>query len=117
MKARTRLNDMRRVVVVALSVVVVLSCEIPHVDRQPQREAVLRDDLFLLRRAIDLFYAGEKRYPTALDELVPNYLRRIPIDPMTGAPTWVVVRDGAAVVDVRSSARGTTDDGVPYNQL
>ncbi|MBC7995260.1 MAG: prepilin-type N-terminal cleavage/methylation domain-containing protein [Rhizobacter sp.] len=85
------------------------------------REAVLRQDLSIMRDAIDKFFADRGRYPNTLDELAERrYLRRVPVDPVTeSASTWVVVappegevREG--VYDVRSGAPGQSLDGEAY---
>ena len=57
------------------------------------REAVLREDLYRMRDAIDQFYADKNKYPADLNELVSgNYMRRVPVDPITGsADSWQVV--------------------------
>lgn len=99
------------------------------------REAALRDNLFEMRKAIDNFYADKQRYPSNLEELVPNYLRRIPKDPLTDAVDWEEVMDnptdpeamgdpdpeaasqGPGVIDVKSRAEGQTLDNVPYADL
>ncbi|MGZ5198328.1 MAG: type II secretion system protein [Telluria sp.] len=81
------------------------------------KEDVLREDLYVLRDAIDKFYADRNRYPNTLDELVTErYMRRIPIDPFTQSTrSWVVVPapDPAMglVSDVRSGAPNTARDG------
>jgi general secretion pathway protein G len=86
------------------------------VDRS--REAVLRQDLSIMRDAIDKFYADRGRYPATLAELAEKrYLRSVPADPVTGSATsWVVVQppdlDAAAgVYDIRSGAPGVSLDG------
>lgn len=71
----------------------------------------------MMRKAIDNFFADKRRYPTGLQELVPNYLRRVPVDPLTGRPDWVLVRDGPGVVDVRTAAIGRTCGGIEYKEL
>lgn len=104
------------------------------------REAALKDNLFSMRKAIDNFYADKQRYPNDLNELVPNYIRRIPADPVTQAVDWEQVMDDPlsqtgengefmssetdpeamsqpGVVDVKSVAEGTTLDNVPYSEL
>lgn len=85
------------------------------------REAVLRQDLSIMRDAIDKFYADRGRYPATLEELAERrYLRRVPVDPVTeSATTWVVVAppDGElreGVYDVRSGAPGQSLDGEAY---
>jgi general secretion pathway protein G len=105
------------------------------------REAALRDNLHSMRKAIDNFYADKQRYPKDLQELVPNYIRRIPKDPITDQQDWEIVMDDPlaagtgedgelmssetdpdvisepGVIDVKSVARGTTLDNVPYTDL
>ncbi|HYI12975.1 MAG TPA: type II secretion system protein [Thermoanaerobaculia bacterium] len=104
------------------------------------REAALKDSLFQMRKAIDNFYADKQRYPSALTELAPNYLRSIPKDPITDAVDWQEIMDDPlsqtgedgefmsaetdpqamsepGVIDVKSSAEGTTLDNVPYQDL
>ncbi|HSL24535.1 MAG TPA: prepilin-type N-terminal cleavage/methylation domain-containing protein, partial [Vicinamibacterales bacterium] len=60
---------------------------------QSSKEAVLREDLFRMRDAIDQYYADKGKYPTGLDTLVgEGYLRKVPEDPITGtAETWQTV--------------------------
>lgn len=89
------------------------------VDRS--REAVLRQDLHIMRDAIDKFMADRGRYPATLEELAEQrYLRKVPPDPITdSASTWIVVAppDGdtqGAVYDVRSGAPGKSLDGEAY---
>lgn len=85
------------------------------------REAVLKQDLHIMRDAIDKYLADSGRYPKTLEELAEKrYLRRIPPDPITDSTsTWVTVsppegdaREG--VYDVRSGAPGASLDGEPY---
>ena len=75
-------------------------------------EAVLKENLALMRDALDKHYADAGKYPGSLQELVAKrYLRAIPKDPFTdSSATWVAVppedtRKGA-VWDVKSAARG-----------
>lgn len=63
--------------------------EATHAREKSAREAALRDDLAVMRNAIARFHKDNQRYPHSLEELVPNYLRRIPVDPLTNsAQTW-----------------------------
>lgn len=97
------------------------------------RETALKDNLFKMRSAIDNFYADKMRYPNDLNELVPNYLRRIPKDPITEQEDWDIIMDDPTneetaetdpeamtqpgVIDVKSKAPGTTLDGTAYTEL
>ncbi|MDA1092729.1 MAG: type II secretion system protein G [Acidobacteria bacterium] len=89
------------------------------------KEAVLKEDLFRLREAIDQFHADRGEYPADLPDLVGGgYLRTVPIDPMTRSDsTWETVSseyDPAdpialpGVFDVRSGAAGQALDGTAY---
>ncbi len=88
------------------------------------REAVLKEDLFRMRDAIDQHHADLGEYPPDLHALVSaGYLRAIPEDPMTrSSETWVVVPaepDPAdpfvqGVYDVRSGSEGIAFDGTTY---
>jgi len=89
------------------------------------REAVLREDLFRIRDAIDQFYADKNKYPQTLADLVSEkYLREIPKDPMTNsADTWTVVPAEAdpanpaaepGVYDIKSGSEDTSLDGSRY---
>ena len=84
-------------------------------------EAALKQDLSLMRDAIDKHFADTGRYPEALEDLVgKRYLRALPKDPITGAAdTWVVVAPPSAepgrVYDVKSGAQGTALDGSTFD--
>ena len=85
------------------------------------REAVLKEDLFRMRDAIDQFHADQGIYPPGRDGLVSNgYLRSIPDDPFTGsAESWITVLAevdpteplAQGIFDVRSGSSGTALDG------
>src|ERR1700704_5316872 len=52
------------------------------------KEAVLKEDLFRMRDAIDQYYADKGKYPSTLDALVSDgYVRKIPEDPLTKSNT------------------------------
>lgn len=89
------------------------------------REAVLKEDLFRMRDAIDQYYADKTKYPSALEDLVTGgYLREIPIDPFTNSKeTWQAVNaeanvnDTAAepgIYDVKSGSEESSLDGTRY---
>src|SRR4029079_15205593 len=54
------------------------------------QEAVLREDLFRMRDALDQYYADKNKWPADLAELVSEgYIREIPDDPVTKSKdTW-----------------------------
>lgn len=86
------------------------------------KEAVLRQDLGVMRNAIDQFYSDFGKYPIDLMELVDKrYLRRIPIDPLTESDqTWIEVppdnEEETGVYDVHSGYSGRASDGSFYEE-
>jgi general secretion pathway protein G len=54
------------------------------------QEAVLKENLFRMRDALDQYYADKNKWPGDLSELVSEgYIREIPEDPMTKSKdTW-----------------------------
>jgi general secretion pathway protein G len=92
---------------------------------QRSREAVLKEDLFRMREAIDQYYADKNAYPSGLQDLVSGgYMREIPVDPMTRSrDTWqttpaepdpnnLSLQPG--VYDVKSGSELTALDGTKY---
>lgn len=85
------------------------------------RESTLKEDLFVLRKAIDDYYADNGKYPQELSDLTDRrYLRRIPADPLTDrSDSWIEVRvtgnmGASGIVDVHSGSEGTAADGTRY---
>jgi len=89
---------------------------------QRSRESTLKHDLRVMRQALDDYYGDNGRYPAALDELVEKrYVRRVPLDPLTGrADTWVLTQSEeegdnvSGVSDLHSGAEGQAIDGTNY---
>lgn len=87
------------------------------------RESTLKEDLYILRKAIDSYYADNGKYPDDLASLVDKrYLRGIPADPVTERrDTWIIVRTdngraGGGIIDVRSGSELKANDGTPYRE-
>ncbi len=134
------------IIVVAI-VAVLASAALPiarfQVKREKERE--LRRDLWQMRDAIDHYKdaadkgafmtkADSMNYPPDLESLVNGvdvqgkkvkFLRRIPIDPMTGTAEWGLRSNqddpdsdsfgGQNVFDVHSKSNGTGLDGTKYS--
>ena len=90
------------------------------------REAVLKEDLHILRSAIDSYTMDKQKAPQALDDLVQEgYLKTIPEDPMTrSTSTWVTDSSDAmhsldqtdpGIDDVHSGSQESGSDGQPYS--
>ena len=84
------------------------------------KEAVLKEYLYQLRDAIGKYYGDKGKYPDSIDTLASEqYLRTLPVDPVTdSATTWVVVPPDdpktGGVYDVKSGAQGRASDGSAY---
>ena len=90
------------------------------------REAVLKEDLQIMRAAIDSYTMDKQKAPQSLDDLIQDgYLRSIPEDPMTKSKdTWVTDTSDAlssvdqtdpGINDVHSGSQDTGSDGQPYS--
>lgn len=115
--------------VVLTLLLIVVSMAFPTYQRAVTRarEAVLRDDLYTMRKLIDQFTIDKQRPPQSLEELVEEgYLRGgIPEDPFTRSNlTWQVeIEDvplgpGQAIpgiVDVHSGSEEISLEGTPYS--
>ena len=86
---------------------------------QHARETVLKQDLWILREAIDKYYADLNQYPEKLPDLVDkHYVRAVPVDPFTRlADTWTVVAsddpDHPGIRDIQSGAPDIASNGTP----
>jgi general secretion pathway protein G len=133
---------------VAVTILAVLASAAVPVARfqvKRQNERMLRYDLWMMRDAIDKYKdAADKNafqvkvdsqgYPPDLQTLVDGvevqtkkvkFLRRIPVDPMTGKDDWGLrsMQDdpksdsygGQSVFDVYSKSTGTALDGTKYS--
>ncbi len=89
------------------------------------REAVLKQDLQEMRKAIDNFTMDKQAAPQSLDDLVPQYLHTIPTDPITTNKDWTPVVDSvvltpdqasSGITDVHSSSDKVSPfENTPYN--
>jgi general secretion pathway protein G len=91
------------------------------------KEAVLKENLFQIRDAINKYCADKKKYPAGLDDLVSSrYLRGIPYDPISRSAQWQTILaeplegeefDSEAlvgIIDVKSISQATALDGTVY---
>ena len=128
-----------------LSILAVAAVPIARFQIKRQNERELHYDLWMMRDAIDKYKDAAERgafqtkvdsqnYPPDLDTLVKGvdvqgkkvkFLRKIPIDPMTGQADWGLrsMQDdpdsesfgGQSVFDVYSKSPGTALDGTKYS--
>jgi general secretion pathway protein G len=133
------------VTVAILSILASAAVPLVRFQVKRQNERLLRYDLWMMRDAIDKYKDAADRgafqtkvdsqnYPPDLQTLVDGvdvqgkklkFLRKIPIDPMTGQADWGLrsMQDdpdsdswgGQSVFDVYSKSQGTALDGTKYS--
>jgi len=90
------------------------------------REAVLKEDLYAMRQAIDQYTEDKNKAPQGLDDLVSaGYLKAIPRDPITNSTeTWQPVQEETVdspeqtqtgITDVHSGSNQTSSEGTAYS--
>lgn len=118
-------------ILIVLSIIgILLGLAVPQYQMSVKRarEAVLKENLFIMRKMIDQYYQDKHKYPPSLQSLVEEkYLKSIPVDPITGSSeTWVEVRqmppadeyvpgENLGIVDVKSGSEAKALDGTFYN--
>ena len=114
-------------VVVMTIIGLLVGIAIPAYRRTIQRakEAVLKENLWRTRDAINQYYADNQEYPKSLQDLVDKgYLRSLPYDPITqSTDTWILIYEEPdpnnpayepGIIDIQSGAEGVDSQGVPY---
>jgi len=107
--------------ILALLITIAVPRYFSHIERA--KEATLKQDLSVMRDAIDKFYGDKGRYPETLEELTKErYIREVPIDPFTeSATSWTILppadaKEKGQVYDVKSGADGKSSDGKAYSE-
>lgn len=113
---------------IAMTVIsILLSVAVPMYNKALQRskETILRQNLFSMRNVIDEYTYDKGKAPQTLDDLVTaGYLRKIPVDPMTGTDqSWQIIMEDATnaidqaqpgIFDVRSGSDKVSLEGTAY---
>jgi general secretion pathway protein G len=90
------------------------------------REAVLKEDLNVMREAIDSYTVDKQKAPQSLDDLIADgYLKTIPQDPFTYVKDSWVTETGDAlhsldqtdpgIDNIHSGSQDLGSDGQPYS--
>lgn len=117
--------------IVVAMVLILVAIAIPNYTQSVKRarESVLRQDLFTMRSVISQYTLDKQKMPQSADDLVQaNYLKQIPVDPITGQANWnwhtadegTIMspdeQDEGGIDDVYSSSNAIGTDGVAYSQ-
>jgi general secretion pathway protein G len=125
---RTRGFTLIELMIVIAIILILMGVAIPNYQKSllHAKEALLKQDLKVLRDAIDQYTLDKEKAPQSLQDLVSsNYLKEIPKDPITGSTdTWEPVQEDTMMAidqqepgidDVHSGAQTTASDGTAYN--
>jgi general secretion pathway protein G len=86
------------------------------------KEAVMRQDLRVMRDAIQQYTLDKDAAPQSLDELVDHkdgnggYLREVPVDPITQRSDWVTVSEDV-LLSPEQTATGISDVHSASNEI
>jgi len=90
-------------------------------------EAALKQDLFVLRQAIQNYTYDKEQAPNSLDDLAQeHYIGEVPTDPITHQKDWITDQCddvlspdqiSGGICEVHSAAQSNAPDGKPYNQF
>jgi general secretion pathway protein G len=114
------------VVMLIISVLAAIAIPAYIASLRNAREAVLKEDLHVMRQAIDSYVMDKEKGPQSLDDLVQaGYLKEVPTDPMTHSnSTWVtatsdvlesVDQSDTGINDVHSGSDEQGTNGQPYS--
>ena len=83
-----------------------------------KKEDILKEDLYMMRNAIDQYTQAKAKAPQTLDDLVKaGYFRSIPVDPFTNSnQTWQIVQEDV-LTSIDQTAPGITDVHSGSHQL
>ena len=114
------------IVVTIIAILASIAIPVYGVHLRHAHEAVLKEDLYTMRNAIDQYTQDKNKAPQDLSDLVSaGYIREIPKDPFTNSnTTWQAVQEDTmtaidqtepGITDVHSGSSQTSSDGTAYS--
>jgi general secretion pathway protein G len=112
------------IVIIIMGILLSIALPIYNQSLVRAREAVLRNDLFELRKLIQQYTLDKQKAPQSLDDLVPVYIKAVPKDPMTNEANWEVEQEDVllsvdqqdpGITGVHSSSSAISSEGTAYS--
>ena len=114
------------IVIAIMGILLAVAIPVYQTHLRHANEAVLKEDLYTLRNAIDQYTQDKAKAPQSLDDVVSaGYLRMLPKDPFTNSNTsWQAVQEDVlesvdqtapGISDVHSGSNATSTEGTAYS--
>ena len=114
------------IVVAIIGILLAVAVPVYRIHIQHANEAVLKEDLYSMRNAIDQYTQDKSKAPQDLNDIVTaGYLRVLPKDPFTNSnTTWQVVQEDVlesvdqtqpGISDVHSGSNAISTEGTAYS--
>ena len=114
------------IVVAIIAILMAVAIPVYKIHLLHAHEAVLKQDLYSMRLAIDQYTQDKNKAPQELGDLVSSgYLRALPKDPFTeSSETWQPVQEDVVqsldqtqpgITDVHSGSNLMSSEGTAYN--
>jgi general secretion pathway protein G len=114
------------IVVAIISILVSIAVPVYQQHLLHAKEAVLKEDLYSMRNAIDQYSQDKGKAPQDLNDIVTaGYLRMLPKDPITNSnSSWQPVQEDVltsidqtqpGISDVHSGSNATSSEGTAYS--
>jgi general secretion pathway protein G len=114
------------IVISIISILIGIAVPIYNIHLRHAKEAVLKEDLYSMRNAIDQYTQDKLKAPQDLSDLVSSgYLHALPKDPFTNSSeTWQAVQEDVimaldqtqpGITDVHSGSNLMSSEGTAYS--
>ena len=114
------------IVVAIIGILLAVAVPIYRVHLLHAHEAVLKEDLYSMRNAIDQYTQDKSKAPQDLNDVISaGYLRALPKDPFTNSDTtWQTVQEDVlqsvdqtqpGISDVHSGSNAVSSEGTAYS--